>query len=595
MKTVLKTVVAASLLASGLTFAVVTKTESNVDAANPNKITICHRTAAVNNPYRRITVNKSSIASDITKEAQGKQGHGQWSHNLWPTHVADNDDVTKRPDPNVFNPAWEDSVYQIATQKRWGDIIPLRLDNNTPNPNVDGMGLNYKDAGLAIYDGTSFGGVNYGGLCKRQTATQFCESLIAEGGTLAECQEELAEMEAVEDKEVEKACGGSFVGCSLETMSTITVRTVGVTCVADVPTLSGAVSTGTLLNEVSFEYGADAFLSGATTINGTPATITGVGTFTATLPALSDAKYYYRAVSIEPLEGSRLDGSIATFTIANSECTDISGGEPETPAPKLPPAGFNGALKGVVWIDQNRNGKQDSDEPGLPFTPLVAEIVTSSVSSQGVGQTSPRPTVRKLSITTTTDANGFYNVASLEPGSWKVTATLQTQALEKTFDSTNGSTTSWLASAVVPINGVGEADFAAAGNARIALVVEPSATCSKAKSIEVQWAGIDNKINTKDDVVFMATVTQQEALVRGLPWGSYLVTPICADGTRLASQTLVITKAQSTKVTKLSIDLAPAVLPATGAPSTTSMMALSVMLIISGVVVLALPRRRRNA
>jgi hypothetical protein len=65
-----------------------------------------------------------------------------------------------------------------------------------------------------------------------------------------------------------------------------------------------------------------------------------------------------------------------------------------------------------------------------------------------------------------------------------------------------------LASAFVPINGVGEADFAAAGNARVSLVVEPTATCTKAKTVEVQWAGVDNKLNTKDDVTFVATVTQ---------------------------------------------------------------------------------------
>jgi LPXTG-motif cell wall-anchored protein len=172
---------------------------------------------------------------------------------------------------------------------------------------------------------------------------------------------------------------------------------------------------------------------------------------------------------------------------------------------------------------------------------------------------------------------------------------LQTSALEKTFDSTNGTTTSWLASAVVPINGVGEADFAAAGNARVALVVEPTATCAKAKTVEVQWAGIDNKLNTKDDVVFVATVTQQEALVRGLPWGSYVVTPICADGTRLASQTLIITKAQSTKVPTLSVKLAPALLPATGSTTNTSMMMLSVLFIVAGLGALAMPRRRRTA
>ncbi|GEM_PF-6679734 len=366
--------------------------------------------------------------------------------------------------------------------------------------------MNYKDAGLAIYNGISFGGINYGGLCKRQSAAQFCTALIAEGGTLAECQAELAEMEALEDEEVKKACKNSFVGCSLETMNTINVKTVGVTCAANVPTLSGTASTGTVLNNVSFEYGTDVFLSTATSIAGAPGTVTGTGSFTATLPALTDGTYYFRAVSIEPGAESRLDGSIGSFSVTATGCVVLSGGDP------APEGGYKGALEGVVWIDQNRNGVQDADEPGLPFTPLVADLVKAAVGTQSVddsGSTGGVRTagVRRMAIAATTDANGFYDIPSLEPGDWTVTAKLLTSALERTYD-TGGLSTDWLASAFVPINGVGEADFAAAGNARVSLVVEPTATCTKAKTVEVQWAGVDNKLNTKDDVTFVATVTQ---------------------------------------------------------------------------------------
>jgi len=193
MKNFIRVGLSTALIASGLTFAFVAKSETQVEAANPNKVTICHRTAAVKNPYRRITVNKNSIASDITENAGGRQGHGQWSHNLWPSSIA------TRPVPNVFNPDWKTSVYATATQKRWGDIIPLLLDNGSTNPNVDAMGLNFTDAGEAIYNGAILDGVNYAGLCVRQTAAQFCQSHIDEGGNLAECQEELTEMGALED------------------------------------------------------------------------------------------------------------------------------------------------------------------------------------------------------------------------------------------------------------------------------------------------------------------------------------------------------------------------------------------------------------
>jgi LPXTG-motif cell wall-anchored protein len=256
-----------------------------------------------------------------------------------------------------------------------------------------------------------------------------------------------------------------------------------------------------------------------------------------------------------------------------------------------------------VWIDQNRNGKQDSNEPGLPFTPIVAEVSTAPVSSQSLNKAGVAPSrVRKFAINATTDANGFYNVPSLDPGNWSVTATLQTSALEKTFDSTNGSTTNWFASAVVPVNGVGEADFAAAGNAQVELDVQPTAECTKTNTVEVQWAGTDTKMNTSDDVVFLATVKDQESLVRGLPWGSYLVTPICSDGTRLAPQPLIITKAQANgkTVAKMSVQLAApgspllkSILPATGQTNSGALTALSMLLIFAGLAVLIAPRRRR--
>jgi LPXTG-motif cell wall-anchored protein len=723
MKNFIRVGLSTAFIASGLTVTFVSKTETKVEAANPNKITICHRTAAVNNPYRRITVNKNSIANDITKEnpSAGDRGHGMWSHNKWPSQLGT--DVSTRPNPNVFNPTFKTSHYLSAPNKRWGDIIPPLLDNNTEykigGNTVAAMGLNYSGVGEAIYKGTIENTVDYAGLCGRQSAAQFCKSHIDEGGTLAECQAELAEMGALEDEELKKTCGTNFEKCSVERMAIINVRTVDAACSANIPTFNGSVATGTVAHNVSFEYGGSEFLtSGVTSIAATPASITGSGTFTATVSGgLADGTYYFRAVAIDPFNEGRLDGSIASFVVASTACSVSTGGDPAIVIPVEPPsvttlpptsiepttatlngtassngattkvtfeylplgnaancaaldfstatsvnvtstlsadaveatqtfnltgltggttycyrikgentqgsstggleqftttsvsnptttvAPIRGALKGVVWIDQNRNGKQDSNEPGLPSTPLIAELITSGVSRQSAnkpGTVSSR--VRKFAINATTDADGFYDVPSLEPGSWTVTATLQTGALEKTFDSTNGSTTKWLASAFVPINGVGEADFAAAGNAQVALDVQPTVECTKSNTVEVQWAGIDSKMRTTDDVVFLATIKNQESLVRGLPWGSYIITPICSNGTRLAPRPLVITKAQANvkTVVKMTVQLAKVdsplitrILPATGQSSSSTSIGLSVLLILAGVALLMAHRRRR--
>ena len=120
-----------------------------------------------------------------------------------------------------------------------------------------------------------------------------------------------------------------------------------------------------------------------------------------------------------------------------------------------------------MWIDQNRNGKKEKNEPGLPYRPITVEITKPAVSSKS-------PTA------ITTDENGLFSIPDLDAGSWTIAASQRTPTLEKTFDSTNGTTTNWIATTAVPVNGVGEADFAAAG--------------------------------------------------------IYLVTPICSDGTRLAPQ-----------------------------------------------------------
>lgn len=567
---------ALALVMTGLSFVVATQTPQQADAAgsNPNKITICHRTAAVNNPYRRITVNKNSIANDITKDAQGRQGHGQWSHNLWPTHVADNDNVASRPVPNVFNPAWKETVYKTATQKRWGDIIPPLLDNDASH-NADAMGLNYSGAGEAIYNGTTLNGVNYAGLCKRMSAGQYCQSLINEGGTLAQCQEELEEQESDDDAAAKSACGGSFANCSLTTLTSIKATTGTVTCSNNTPTFAGTASTGTVAHDLTFEYGSDPSLVSPTptSIAATPGTVTGTGSFTATLgSSLADGTYYYRAVATEPTAEGRLEGGIASFSVSSSGCTVLSTGTDPNLEP--PAGGYSGRLKGRVWIDLNRDCAQDSNEPGIPGITVTAQLVGGS----GPGST----------ISGVTDEDGNFDFPTVTPGTWTITSTLSSNKLSRTCDSTS-TLTDWIATGEVPINGVGEGYFAAAGSSRMTLSTMSSPTCRKAKSIEIVWAGVDNKFKTTDDVTFTSTVTKQQSVIDGLPWGSYKITAICSDGTRLTTQEVIVSK--STKVTKLSIDLAPAALPATGSDVNMNVLLMAVAIIGAGIALMA-PRRR---
>ncbi|MEY3147091.1 MAG: hypothetical protein RL688_310 [Actinomycetota bacterium] len=122
---------------------------SNVSAAAPTgkvpaKVTICHRTNSVTNPYTRITVDQDAIGTSRSK-------HGSGAHDDWATSL-----YGSKPVPNVFNP----SKTYPSNDKNWGDIIPDVDVNGNPFTG-SGAGLNYSGIGIAIYNGTGI----YAGLC----------------------------------------------------------------------------------------------------------------------------------------------------------------------------------------------------------------------------------------------------------------------------------------------------------------------------------------------------------------------------------------------------------------------------------------------
>ena len=134
---------------------VLVPTGSNLNAARPSgstKVTICHRTHSVTNPYRRITVSQSSIVGG----ANSKHGNDTGAHNDWSVGKLG----PSRPDASIANVFDPNHTYSPATDKKWGDIVPnVDVSGNPIQSNFPG--LNYFDAGLAIYNGTSYNGVDY--------------------------------------------------------------------------------------------------------------------------------------------------------------------------------------------------------------------------------------------------------------------------------------------------------------------------------------------------------------------------------------------------------------------------------------------------
>lgn len=160
--------------------------EREAEAAPPgraSKVTICHRTRATTNPYRRITVSRNSAKNT------GGSGHAG--------HTGDSWDSSKR------------------NGDVWGDIIPdvdtagSRLSPN-PELNFDPSGTVSERRGNAIYTGGSYSTVSYAGKCGAMSAKEFIRIHVESGGSLSGAMTELDAMSAGEDDALRQALGSTF-------------------------------------------------------------------------------------------------------------------------------------------------------------------------------------------------------------------------------------------------------------------------------------------------------------------------------------------------------------------------------------------------
>lgn len=200
---------------------------ANIAQAAPptNKVTICHRTHSVKNPYVRITVNQSSVGNGNGKH--GGNSHDQWSNVLF----------SSKPNPNVFNPA---VTYSPAPEKKWGDIIPTTDTggNNLTGPAAAVAGLNFTGIGLSIYNGTGA----YAGLCKTMTPRDYYEVQVIEGGqSPSSVLTEMDEFQSDEFATALAACNGTFATCNAATLGSPTAA-APTTTVAPATTVSPATT-----------------------------------------------------------------------------------------------------------------------------------------------------------------------------------------------------------------------------------------------------------------------------------------------------------------------------------------------------------------
>lgn len=465
---------------------------NNNNNANPNtalaKVTICHRTHSVTNPYVIINVSTSSIVD----AASAVNGHG------W------HDDVKTRMGKGIFNPP-----YAKPSLKMWGDIIPPFIAAN----------------------GGVFNGLNW------------------HWGSLAE--------------------------------------------------------TGDNLDKTEFRA-----------IDATTAAVSGTAQYMIDALKLCQGAAGDKTAK-ELYEIERKSGQKKQDILDEMETEDKASVEttlPSSEGPKKAPKNVpTQSLSGNVWLDLNRNGLQETNEPNMPniavtvapTDPSLAAGFINRISNTGGGKgviaaaswleqfpifSSVIGQAKALIRTATTykvltDANGWYIFKSIGAGDWTAVGVVP-NGLEVTYDSTAASDAS--VDATVPVSGHAHTWIGLVGPATIEAPITNPDGSPVTEKVTIEGAGPDGKFGTDDDVTYEVTPVDGKIVLDGIPEGQYRIVKI---GSSYYTQTFTV---GSTKFTSV---IAPkkttkAQLAATGANLTDStyvIIGLAVSMIVAGGLVL---RRR---
>ena len=164
------------------------------EAAGSAKITICHRTHSVTNPYRMITVSTNAV-----NKARGHKVHTG----------------------GVF--VTSSGYYMTdggSNAKVWGDIIPGGDSAGISYNGTNSIGYNWTATGKAFFPG----GAN-AAKCGKLTAKAFYDLEIAAGETSANILADLNEQDANEDIATLSALGGTFTSGNIASAATVVMDT----------------------------------------------------------------------------------------------------------------------------------------------------------------------------------------------------------------------------------------------------------------------------------------------------------------------------------------------------------------------------------
>ena len=193
MKRILVLSAAAALGASALV-GVATGSASATPSVDTEKVTICHRTHSVTNPYRMITVSKNSVNGPLNPHtgpgaASATVGdHAGYVHNKYAKTGAHTRAYPSNP--HVF-----DSTFAYSgPNKVWEDIIPP-FTQTKGGGTATYEGFNWSTEGKAIYFGTG----SSAGTCRKMTAREFYDSEVTAGEDPKDVLADLRDQDAQED------------------------------------------------------------------------------------------------------------------------------------------------------------------------------------------------------------------------------------------------------------------------------------------------------------------------------------------------------------------------------------------------------------